>query len=510
MTTILRPYQKKAADQIRAHAAKGGKGAILKMATGSGKTAVFCDFLIGAHKKGNTAIMVVKGKSLVAQASERLRREGVPHGILQGDNTRGTHHKILVCSIDTLFARQLAPKADLVVIDECHMSHSTSYAWFFEQYPNVFKIGVSATPNHKKGMTHIADAMIEPVTIRELIDDGYLVGGKYYVPYIPDLTGVGKANGDYKTGDLADASIADKELAASAAKVWKENLQGKSTLVYAVNIEHAGVVATSLAEAGAIVAVLTGSSSDCTRKDVLGKLLIGEINAVVSVGVLTTGVDLPALQAIMCCRPTESHNLWIQILGRGTRPYLGKKHFLVYDLSGNLLKHGPIEQEFESNLYEIDVNEKPKIASIKLTICAKCYATFENVDNLTTCPCCGEPLDPKMVRTTGKRRTGLGDNAEVVEYIQQPWEQELARLVAVAKKNGLKKGFVYHRISDIYGKDIADLAWPRIRSLKKWPVKPPTGVSPAMAAPYNALSEIVDDYGIKQNQNRPDAPRRDY
>lgn len=507
MTTILRPYQQKAADQIRAHAAKGGKGAILKMATGSGKTAVFCDFLIGAYKKGNTALMVVKGKSLVHQASERLRREGVPHGVLQGDNTRGTHHKILVCSIDTLFARQLAPKASLVVVDECHTSHSASYNWFFEQYEDVFKIGVSATPNHKKGMTHIADAMIEPITIKELIDDGNLVGGKYFIPYVPDLTGLGKAQGDYKTGDLAAAQIADKELATSAAKVWKENLQGKSTLVYAVNIEHAGVVAASLAEAGAVVAVLTGSSKDDYRKDTLDKLLIGEINAVVSVGVLTTGVDLPALQAIMCCRPTESYNLWIQILGRGTRPFRDKKHFLVYDLSGNLLKHGPIEQDFESNLYELGVNEKPRIESIKLTICGKCYATFENVDKLTTCPCCGEPLDPKMVRATGTRRTGLGDNAEVVEYIQQPWEVELARLVETAKTKGWKKGYIYHRISDIYGKETADLAWPRIRSLKKWPVKPPSGVSQNMTVPYNALSEVVEDYGIKQNQNRTDATR---
>lgn len=469
MTTILRPYQLEAVTAIRRHAARGGKGVILKMPTGAGKTACFSDFLIGAHKKERFAIMAVKGKSLVHQASERLKREGVPHGIYQGDNTRGSHHRILLCSIDTLYARQLAPKADLIVIDEVHLSHSDSFYWFLDQYPNTFKIGVSATPNHKKGMQHVADIMINPIPIKDLIEQGYLVGGKYFVPYIPDLRSVGKANGDFKSGELGEASSKDAALTMNAAKVWRENLQGKSTFVYAVNVAHAGVLATALELEGARVRVITGSTKDATRRICFEEIERGDIDCIVSVGVLTTGVDIPSLRAILCCRPTESYNLWVQILGRGTRIYPGKDSFLVYDLSGNLLKHGPIEIERESFLEE-EGAVKRSVPSERMIICEACYATFI-FQGETNCIACGELLNHLNKRDTGKRRFGLGDNSEVIEYKIHPWEADLQKWCDEAKIKGHKKGWIFHMVKSKYGEDIANEAWPRVRSLRKWPVK---------------------------------------
>ncbi len=462
--TILRPYQVAAVDAIRRAAAEGERGAILQLATGAGKTAIFCNLLKGAYAKGRCAIMCVKGKALVHQASERLFREGVPHGIYQGENSRHANERIQLCSIDTLYRRQEAPPADLIVIDECHLSHSDGYRWLLARYDRAFILGTSATPNHRAGMRHLGSRLVRTASITELIKDGYLVGGRYFVPHVPNLRGIAKSGGDFNGKELSSRLSDDSEFTASAAKVWSANLRGISCLVYAVSVEHARVLADGIRGVGGKCHVLTAATPDGQRRDYIGGLKRGEIDCLVSIGVLTTGVDIPSLRAILCCRPTESYNLWIQILGRATRPYHIKENFLCYDLSGNLHRHGPIESE---HICDLDGFTEPAAISIKT--CRECYATFESGPD--ACPSCGASLAEVRARSTGKRIHGLTDNDETHEVTVEPWELALPELVARAKQMGLRKGWVYHTLKAKYGDEMADKAWPRIRSQKKWPVK---------------------------------------
>jgi type I restriction enzyme R subunit len=61
---------------------------------------------------------------------------------------------------------------------------------------------------------------------------------------------------------------------------------------------------------------------------------------VVSVDLMSTGVDIPNLEVIVFLRPVQSRILWEQMLGRGTRlgdPSLGKTHFTVFDCFGGTL-----------------------------------------------------------------------------------------------------------------------------------------------------------------------------
>src|SRR4029077_7161007 len=64
---------------------------------------------------------------------------------------------------------------------------------------------------------------------------------------------------------------------------------------------------------------------------------------VVSVDMLTTGVDIPDLEYIVFLRPVKSRILFEQILGRGTRKgerYPDKSHFVVFDcFDGTLLEY---------------------------------------------------------------------------------------------------------------------------------------------------------------------------
>jgi type I restriction enzyme R subunit len=63
---------------------------------------------------------------------------------------------------------------------------------------------------------------------------------------------------------------------------------------------------------------------------------------VVTVDMLSTGVDIPALEFIVFLRPVKSRILWEQMLGRGTRKCtdIKKSHFTVFDcFDGSLLKY---------------------------------------------------------------------------------------------------------------------------------------------------------------------------
>ena len=64
---------------------------------------------------------------------------------------------------------------------------------------------------------------------------------------------------------------------------------------------------------------------------------------VVTVDMLTTGVDIPDLEFIVFLRPVKSRILFEQMLGRGTRKgerYPDKSHFVVFDcFDGTLLEY---------------------------------------------------------------------------------------------------------------------------------------------------------------------------
>src|SRR4029453_7857730 len=70
---------------------------------------------------------------------------------------------------------------------------------------------------------------------------------------------------------------------------------------------------------------------------------------VVTVDMLTTGVDIPALEFLVFLRPVKSRILWEQMLGRGTRKCLdiNKSHFNVFDcFDGSLIEYFPSASAF--------------------------------------------------------------------------------------------------------------------------------------------------------------------
>lgn len=468
------------------------KRVLLHLATGGGKTFIFSRVLEGVSNNGKHAIMAVRGKDLVNQASERLFKEGVEHGCLQADHwNKRPHARIQICSVDTLYRRKLTPKADLIVIDEAHLATSDGFLWLVDQYPEAFYLPVSATPHVKKGLRHIAERVVYPTTIRQLIAEGFLVPPKYYRPSQPDLSQVkmDRKTGDYDADGLGEV-MGKRAIVGDIIAHYKAITNGMAAVCFAVSKEHSKNMVTAFKDNGIEAEHVDDSTKPNDRKDALERLKEGVTKIICNVGILTTGVDMPFLRAIIMARPTKSYNLYIQMLGRGTRPYTDKQNFIVLDHANNIEEHGFIENERECNLDGV-----AKIVNVEKPICCKeCYCYFLPSENwqrknpgrqqtpsrskrdyvcdndMGNGRVCGHDNSP--ANGGGGERIAEVEEGFLAEVSAEDVERETtvfdilkrARALAVEKPANNWRGWSFHRINELYGEDYAKSQWRKINA----------------------------------------------
>ncbi len=98
------------------------------MPTGAGKTTVFAEIVRKAHAKNKHVLIVVHRTELVEQIAERIKAVGVSAGIVSKDYVPDDEKEVQVATIQTLNRRE-KPKAEIVIIDECHHSKAATYKY---------------------------------------------------------------------------------------------------------------------------------------------------------------------------------------------------------------------------------------------------------------------------------------------------------------------------------------------------------------------------------------------
>lgn len=473
----LRPYQVAALDSIRMKYASGSRKVLLWLPTGAGKTVIFCRVLAGAIAKARHAIMVVRGAALVDQASQRLLREGINHGCLQAGHWNvNPSAKIQVCSIDTLFRRKLTPPADLIVIDEAHLATSQSFLWLFAQYPNAYYLPVTATPFVRKGLRHIADDIVHPITFAELIEQGYLAKPRYFAPTKLNLDDVrtDSKTGDYVAADLA-AVMDGAAIYGDVVANYRDRVKGPAVL-FAVDIKHSLMIRDRFREAGFRAEHVEANTPDGERKRVLRDLETGACQVVTNVGILTTGVDMPELRAVILCRATKSYNLFVQMVGRGTRVTPDKREFIVLDHANNVAAHGFVEQEPVVDLDGVPSKGKCDEQPCQ---CESCYGCFfpgdiwsENNPELAAigksgrdyvCPYCGHNNQATRAAYERKKDEDIQCALREIESAKQLGsirdERAIEKLIQTALQRGHKGAWVKHRLIEKFGDSDGQTHW---------------------------------------------------
>ena len=205
--------------------------------------------------------------------------------------------------------------------------------------------------------THVCYDQTGVESFNRLIAEGYLA------PLIPkrtrtelDVSNVGMNNGEFAAGALQDAVDKQEITYAALQEACEYGHDRRSWLVFASGVEHAEHVAQMLNYMGVPAAAVHAKTKN--REEVIKAFKRGELRALVNNNVLTTGFDYPPIDLIIMLRPTMSPGLWVQMLGRGTRPWAGgyldigngeqvyiegpKHNCLVLDFAGNTRRLGPI------------------------------------------------------------------------------------------------------------------------------------------------------------------------
>lgn len=448
----LRPYQEKALDDIRKLFMMGHKKVLLHLMTGGGKTLIFSQVLKGVQNKGKRGLMIVYGRHLVDQASARLTREGVHHGIIMAGREERPEAPIQVCSISTLIKRKELPEADIIVIDEAHLANGSKYKELCERYEGKLFLPVTATPFVKNGLRHIADKVVSPITMTELISQGYLSPPRYFSHGTPDLSGVRvKSTGDYNESDLENAM---RPLIGNAVETWLKKGENRQTILFAPTVKMSQELAAAFREQGIPSIHIDASSHEKERAHAIKEYTEKRVRILCNVNIFSTGVDLPETACIILYRPTKSLNLFIQQCGRGTRIADGKKDFIILDHSGNVLEHGFIEQDFHVNLD--GHKKKSEKGAPPVKVCDDCYAVVPAA--LRQCECGfvfekeertnPKPQDGELVEIKYKVNSELGFSESSVIRSGQYFKY-------IAETRGYKPGWVYFQILSKYGEKAA-------------------------------------------------------
>ena len=443
----LRPYQEQAIASVRIAVMQSDR-ALLVMPTGSGKTVVFSEICRLANEKNKKVLILVHRRELVTQASDKLTKAGVKHGIIAA-GFDPSDQPVQVASVQTLI-RRLKPGSftpDLIIIDEAHHAVAGSWDKIIGHFSDAKIIGVTATPSRLDGRglgSHFSTLVSGP-SVAQLTKLGFLSPHRVFAPpVIADLSNVKTRAGDYANDQLS-AAMDRPTVTGDSVQHYRRLADGLPAIAFCCSIAHATSVCASFNAAGYRAKLVTGNMPMEERDEAISGLADGRTQVLCSVDVVSEGTDVPAVSAAILLRPTQSEALYLQQVGRILRPQPGKVA-IVLDHVGSTLKHG-----FVDDVRVWDLESKPKRQrkdepAVQVRQCPSCFAAFKPQP---VCPMCGHEFPVKPKRELTEREGELKEmrRQDALDRIEKKKEigraRTLPELLALAKKKGYKPGWAY-------------------------------------------------------------------
>ena len=451
----LREYQQRAIDQLYQWFAEGNDGnPCLVLPTGSGKSHIVAALCKDALQNWpeTTILMLTHVKELIEQNAEKMRQHwpNAPLGIYSaGMGKRQLGEPITFAGIQSIRNRAAEiGHIDLVIIDEAHLVGHRDQGGYRKLLndltqinPALRVIGLTATP-YRLGhglitdKPAIFDALIEPVSIEELVYKGYLsrLSSKPTTAKL-DASGVHKRGGEYIESELQAAVDTDPQNIAVVDEVIRLAGDRKAWLFFCAGVSHAQHIAEILNSRGVKAECVTGQTPKKERERILSDYKAGKIRALTNANVFTTGFDYPDIDLIPMLRPTLSPGLYVQMAGRGMRIKSHTDHCLVLDFAGVVAMHGPI------TAVRVPGKKSGESGDMPSKTCDNCSEICPA--SATACPACGSLFPPPERPALSLRNDDImGIDGIEMEVTDWRWREHISqtsgkRMLAVSYYGGL-------------------------------------------------------------------------
>lgn len=420
----LRPYQQEAVDAVLEDWANDIRRVAVVLPTGSGKSTVLGKLISECYRRGLRIVILAHRAELLDQIVRDTRQVDpwIPlehFGLVRAEHDDHTA-PIVVAMFQTLAQPKRAlslGKREVILVDETHHIVAEGYHKSFTSlggYDGAFFCGVSATlyrAEKTKGKTMqigLGD-VIEKVSyeknLRWAIEQGFLVRPRGLTVRIEALNSLNKIKnvaGDFNQKDLAEVMEAAVEYTVDAIEL---HARDRKSIVFAASVEASIAITNLINERGNLRAAATiGAMGYEDRKPVYDRFRNGDLDIMVTVGVLTEGADFPMCDAVVMARPTRSRILYSQMVGRSLRTYEGKEDALVLDLTGTTRHMKLIHLSELVNGLGIDIAEVDEDGeTIEVPVCP---ITGE-LTNVCMCPDCVAERTPEA--RTRVTRQGVVD-----------------------------------------------------------------------------------------------------
>lgn len=241
---------------------------------------------------------------------------------------------------------------DLVIADEAHRGvFNKEGLGIALDYFDAFEIGLTATP-HKGTKRRYDNNLAYKYDYNAALKDNYVVPFRTYKVdtklMMNDEEGIRYKGKKYTSDDIGNKIIIrDVHRKVSEALRDDTNVRNELTLVFANNRDHAQYIVDDFRDEYSdlfdnprqAIQKVTGDSFE-------PKVTLSEFKQpyrppyiIVTVDMVTTGVDIRPLNNIVMLRPVRSKVLFNQMMGRGTRTHETKDHFKIFDCVGSFEYH---------------------------------------------------------------------------------------------------------------------------------------------------------------------------
>lgn len=336
---------------------------ILKAPTGAGKT-VLASEIIERFYADKKIIVLCHRLVLLEQLEKALQVKHRVHKLATSESGEAFEGYDVLLSTSMRAKDVLADaiaKADLIIVDEAHRvsPNGRGYKRIIDQFKSDGKetaqfIGLTASPERRTGdqrdqLSLAFDAIVDCANIEDLIAEGVLVKPVYRPHFVHDLNlgDIDITSGDFPVAQLAPAIIKSSMIDYAIWSYQEERLKiGKQPISawFCSDVSVAEATLRHIRDAGIKGEIVTARTPIKERMALLKRHEQGDVEAMVSVGVLAEGWDNPQCNIIVHLRPTLSKVLWGQSVGRGLRSAPGKDKCVIIDVSSNWSTFGPVEK----------------------------------------------------------------------------------------------------------------------------------------------------------------------